>query len=525
MKKLIYIFVLFVTLSVSVSVAFGDGSRYIVFFAESSVISQSTIDKMLLSKYFCVNVPINSITGVPKNLEELVSYGKIEPAVSFNPETVLPVLAMLSGIKSKKRGVFEEYISTNLADFANNTNREEFGIFLNHAEISHNILYYFTGLNLSWINADNAEGNIPGAYYIDGITVFSLYKDFPYNQEDIMNWLKTKRENIMPVLLTKKHLQNSKFMEYLINLFNNSNIKPATPSYISEVKKDLLQHKNIYFKQIVLDAVVMEKLYCVANLINNYADFNNFKEYAYNNARSELVYLCSWDLLSAVSADETYGKRMFDVAYGNIHRLLNSAKETKSKNLNNFIYEAKRERKDIPVLSGQTIVESIINGVAIYNKGLLNLIKIVSQDGGIKLSFSFEDGKWNESVSFVDLYIDLNNINGTGSTSLLAGINGFFTTESGWEYALRIYKDKAVLYKYSSDWASIVSNLPVNDNSVLISQKYIRGNPVNWGYQSIAVCDVDGKKTIIDFLNQSIKTKAEILSIKPFQFSTVRLRK
>lgn len=90
---------------------------------------------------------------------------------------------------------------------------------------------------------------------------------------------------------------------------------------------------------------------------------------------------------------------------------------------------------------------------------------------------------------------------------------------------MRIYKDKAVLYKYSSDEASIVSDLPVNDASVLIPQKYMRENPVDWGYQAVTVSEVDGKKIITDFLNQSAKTKEAVFSEKPFQSSAVRLRK
>ncbi|MDR0800285.1 MAG: hypothetical protein LBN01_01975, partial [Endomicrobium sp.] len=148
-----------------------------------------------------------------------------------------------------------------------------------------------------------------------------------------------------------------------------------------------------------------------------------------------------------------------------------------------------------------------------------------SENNSIKINFYFEDEKWSESIAFIDFYIDLNNVYGAGATSLLEGINGFLTAESGWEYALRIYKDKAVLYKYSSDGASIVSDLPVNGASVLIPQKYIRGNPVNWGYQAVIVSEVDGKKIIADFLNQSAKTKEAVLSEKPFQSSAVRLRK
>jgi len=110
-----------------------------------------------------------------------------------------------------------------------------------------------------------------------------------------------------------------------------------------------------------------------------------------------------------------------------------------------------------------------------------------------------------------------------GSTTMLAGVNGFLTRESGWEYALRVYRDKAILYKHFSDGASsIVSELPFIDNSVLVPQKYIRGNPVNWGYQAVVVSDFDGEKVVVDFLNQNTRTKEKILSVKPFQISAVR---
>jgi hypothetical protein len=112
-------------------------------------------------------VPTNPIMGIPGNLEKLVSCKKIEPAVFFSPEPVLHVLAMLSRVKSEESGrqsIFEKYISNNLNGFETNTNINAFGIFLNFPKGPHNILYYFAGLNLSWINTDNIEENIAGAY-------------------------------------------------------------------------------------------------------------------------------------------------------------------------------------------------------------------------------------------------------------------------------------------------------------------------------------------------------------------------
>jgi hypothetical protein len=194
------------------------------------------------------------------------------------------------------------------------------------------------------------------------------------------------------------------------------------------------------------------------------------------------------------------------------------------KNSDNKIVAASvdTQKTTVAVSNRQTSVEIISDGVSIYNEGLLRLVKISSKDDGIKISLSFNGNYWNDEVSFVDFYIDLNGISGMGGSSFIAGVSGFLIADSGWEYALRIYKDKAVLYKYSVDGASIIYNLVVNGNSAVIPSKYIRGNPANWGFQAIVVSESEGKKSILDFLNQSLKTKSEILSAKPFQAPLVR---
>jgi hypothetical protein len=497
----------------------------VVFFAETSDISNVVVDKILLSNRFCMNVPINAAVSIPENLEELISCGKIEPALSFNPEPILPIFAMLSNAglsKSQTHGIFEEYVVDNLTRFKSNTNKDNSCVFLNCAEMSYDILYYFAGLKLSWTNADNLEENAHGAYTVVGVTIFSLYKDFPYNQTDVMKWLESKCENIIPILLTKKHLQNVTLMEYLITTFDNSEyIYPATPMYVSKVKSDLLQQKTAYFKQVAINKMIMDKLFSAANLIANYANTSNFEECAYNNARNELVYLCNYNLLKDVSSSVSNGKRIFDAAYDNIYRLLGAFELGKNK-INEFYVSS--DQKNISISNKQTSVELIPDGISIHNDGLLKSIQVIAKNNNIKINFLFENGKWDDNIAFIDFYIDLNNIDGAGSMSLLSGVNGFLTTESGWEYSLRIYKNRAVLYKYSSDDASYVSNLIVSgDASILIPQKYIRGNPSRWGYQSIAIAENNGRKVVVDFLNQSDKTKDEILSATPFLISAVRL--
>ncbi len=69
------------------------------------------------------------------------------------------------------------------------------------------------------------------------------------------------------------------------------------------------------------------------------------------------------------------------------------------------------EKRDDFVLGGQGVVDSISDGIAIYNKGLLKLIKVVNDS--IKINLYFE-GEKMKSIAF----IDLNNIYGVGFTLL-----------------------------------------------------------------------------------------------------------
>ncbi|MDR1523611.1 MAG: hypothetical protein LBS29_06695, partial [Endomicrobium sp.] len=76
--------------------SFSAENRYIVFFAETSDILNAVIDKITLSNRFCMVVPQDSRAIIPENLEKLVSVGKIELALSLDPEPILPVLAEIS---------------------------------------------------------------------------------------------------------------------------------------------------------------------------------------------------------------------------------------------------------------------------------------------------------------------------------------------------------------------------------------------------------------------------------------------
>jgi len=524
MKKINLLVLLFLFAAVAVCFADG-GGRYIVFFADTADIPQPVIDKMLLSKRFCMAVPINSDSRIPDNLEELVSYGKLEPALAFEPEPVFPVLASVyaDGKKTDKLCGFTDFVSDNVSSFGESVNKDRFGIFLHSGAVSNNILYYFSNLRLSWVNIDNTEEDFSGVYEISGIPAFSIYKNFPTAQKDVMKWLEGKKDAVVPVLLTSKHLSDPEFMGYVIDLFDRSKyIKPAVPMFIVAAESGKIwQKKDVAFDQLKVKNTIMSKLYSAASSIGEYKSSKDFTDYAYKNAQSELMYLCSYDLLKSVSANKVSGQRMFDAAYNNIYRLLGAQLPSGEKAAlpSKGVYAGTTEE----VL--HTNVEQIDGGVSITNSGIIKSVSVTADSSNINIVFAFDGDKRDPQVSFIDFYIDLNNIEGAGLTSMLSGANGFLTPDSAWEYALRIDSSKASLYKYSAEEAVFVADFPVDAYCVAIPQKYIKGNPANWGFQAVAVIQTEGKSKIIDFLAQSSQSRENLLAVKPLQIPAMRIKR
>lgn len=527
MKKIIVSLMLILQFACFASAS---GERFIVFFAETADFPEKVSDKILFSNRFCMAVPLPSGSTVPAVLEELVSKGRIEPSLVFEPEPVFPILATVYSSSDKKsdRQGFNDFVSGGINEFSDGVNKERFGVFLHSGAVSNNILYYFAGLKLPWVNIDNMEESFKGAYQIDGITTFSLYKKFPSAQKDVMKWLSARTEAVIPVLLTKKHLQNTEFMEYLIDLFDKSKyIKPALPLYVTSLKQDMIDEKKaVEFEQISVRPTIMTKLYSAVSFINEYKSSSDFLEYSYKNAQSELIYLCGYDLLKGVSANKVASQRMFDAAYNNIFRLL-GAEAPSDKEL----FSKKPDISGSSLYTGteevlHTGVVSVDGGVSIDNDGIISNLTVLLKDGSVNMNLSFEQGGWNDKIAYVDIYIDMNNFEGAGSTAMLPGTNGYLTPDSAWEYALRVSKDKVLLYRHAADSVTFLTEIQSSGLSFSIIQKYIRGNPANWGYQAVSVSEnEEGQSKIEDFFVQSAQNRAVFLSIKPFQIAAVRLKK
>jgi len=484
--------------------------RYIIFFAETSDIPQAIALKILSSNRFCMVVPFGTNEKINPVTDELLSAGKFEPAISFTPEPLFPVLAEVYSASGKNSG-FSDYISGNFSDFSSNFNRNKFGIFLKSGVLSNNVLYYFAGIQLPWINIKTDTG---GFYQVSGVPAFTFYSDFPYNQSEVLSWLEKKKDTVIPVLLTKKHLSNTALMNYIIGLFDSSiYVKPAVPLFIAAQAAINIPKRTITFDSPDVDPNLLSKLHTAASYINKFRTSSKFNDISYRNAQDELSFLTGADLLTNAAKGDITGVRLFDATYNNIFRLLG--------------FPIPGDTAAAPAVSISTAASALkigkIDGgilIADDSSMVLKSISVTIAGDSIKVDIGTD---WNSDLSFIDLYIDMNNIEWAGSTAMMSGVNGFLTSDSGWEYAVRVRETKAYLYRYSSsEGASLLAELPVYQGAFLMPQKFISGNPANWGFQAVAYSNTQG--AIIDFLNGSAKSKAEILSTRPFQVPAVRLK-
>jgi len=509
MKKLLFSLLSILLFS---GLAFAAGERYVVFFAETSDIPSGVAAKIMSSKRFCMTVPLVSGDQIPDNLDELVASGKIEPALVFNPEPLFPVMARvykMSGSRNLRGGGFEDFITDNISGFQSVASRDNFGVFLKSGQVSSEILSYFAGAGISWVNAKNASETLPGVFLHNGIDTFVLYNNFPSSAKDVMPWLSARTEDVIPVLLTKKQLSSLAFMTYLVDLFEKSvYIKPAVPSYISFAAKDLVPARDsVAFGETKVNENILNKLYLAAEHINKYRSAHS-QDDAYRNAQSELGYLCGYELLTGVAANITSSIRMFEASFNNVFRLLGFP--IPDDNI--------APSSDAAAASDASQIKQIAGGVSITNNGYIYGISVYNSGDSIRVDVS---AGWGDNVEFVDLYIAMNDLDWAGSTSMLPGAPGFFTSDSGWEYAIRITQSKASLYRYSADGATLVTDIAVDGNSFVLPNRYLRGNPENWGYQAVSVA----QGNITDFLNQTAKTKSAILSATPVQLSVIRIMK
>jgi hypothetical protein len=342
----------------------------------------------------------------------------------------------------------------------------------------------------------------------------------PADTSDALRWLQTKANNnqVFAVLLTRKHLQNSNFMINLIGLFDsNENVFPATPFYLSKMQPDLFKTSDggITFENYPLSNELSKRLKEASDVVTRYRKTENYSPVLYQNALDELIYLCSKNFLASVSYSSE--NENFVTAYSNIYRLLNEPSPVV------FREQVKNEPPTI-MIEGSQNAEVIDKGIKVESRGSITSVSVTGGGGeSVEIALAFSKNSWPSDISYVDVYIDMNNIENVGSTSMI-GNNGYLSPSSGWEYAVRIEKNRAILYRGSSSGSRQVATFNVSASGhVSIPKSYISGNPRNWGVQAVALQRVSSNEKIVDFLYSNQEDKKKILTSRTITLPAVRV--
>jgi hypothetical protein len=319
--------------------------------------------------------------------------------------------------------------------------------------------------------------------------------------------------------LTKEHLQNISFMNALIKAFDASRkFFPASASYVVGVRRDLIiAQTNISWKKILIAPTVFAKISDAASTIERYKRSSKYSEALYRNAQDELIYLASKDFLLLLNDAHIASDRMFDAAYNNIFRLLNGESAI------NITLVPVNEPPPIFDEDAERAI-SIENGIKVNSGGIISAVSVQAKDDSIKIKIDFNKSSWDKNISYIDVYIDMNHIENIGISSMLDN-KGYLSPSSAWEYAITISKNKAVLYRSSSDKPSIVEEFDVQNGEVSIPRRYIRGNPTNWGIQAVAVQKIQKDDKIVDFLGNNQEDKNKAIETRSITIPAIRIRK
>ncbi|MDR2772703.1 MAG: hypothetical protein LBB93_04470 [Elusimicrobiota bacterium] len=496
--------------------------KYVVFFAQTAEIPQDVLNLINNSKQFCLNVPLTGAREPPEALEELISTGKIELSLTFIPEPVFPALLSVynqGGLRSERMEIFESYISGNKNDFRNNVRKNNFGLFLSNGIVSDPIVRIFAKENLRWINISNSSTYIRGIYNVSGLNSFFTYPDFPNNAQDALRWIASRNGTVIPVILTPAHLQNRVFMRDLITaLDNRRDIRPASPLYISLLRKDLIRPapKTLAYKGTRETSSIVSALNDAVATMIRYKKSKQFSEPLFKNAQDELVYMCNLYFLD----NNTVGDTAFDAAYANIFRLLNG--EVPINAVETQINEPP------PILEeGAERAVAIDNGIRVESEGgSIRYIDLFTSAQGLTIDIIFTQGRWDNNVDYVELYIDMNRIDNMGLTSSIGG-TASLTPSSAWEFALKITKRSAVLYRATQNAPVAVAEFNVDGGGrIVIPVTYLNGNPKNWGIQALAIKEKStNEKSLLDYLSRNEIEKIKVLRAGTAVFTTVRLRR
>ncbi len=473
-----------------------------------------------------------------KEMETLVKAGRIEPVVSLTDEPALPLIYEFSTSTSTDlRFAWPDDVADIVARGQERVlqiwPRSPKGLLLETGALDANIMPLLKALDISWVAlpAETAERNneFPAGAF-DGCAVLR------YRTIDSPGGLAAGiRGSSAPVevymIAHASRLTRTEFGAYAQAL-HGAGAEAVLPSMVPKALQPALDAKQISadLSRYTARKDLWKKLAAARTEIENYKNSGNAQPKTLEAARTELYHLYASPLIMApqraVTQEEEQG---FQAGLFNVYQL---AGRQMPADLNNGAPST--AELFISSASGQYLVECSSYNFVYHNPP--------RADGGPAIaSFSMQlndeevsyavalTGPALPATAYVDVYMDLNNRRGAGSTTMLLPMtDGYLDPEDAWEFALQIGHAQAVLYRAGRFQNAVVATFKTKKPfEVSVPRSFLKGNALRWGYQAVLVSPSTQKDIfdISDFLVKNEVQRLKVLKNKPTYLPAARVNK
>jgi hypothetical protein len=349
-------------------------------------------------------------------------------------------------------------------------------------------------------------------------------KDFSTAAE-CWRWINSRKEDFVVLDFGSSGALDGEFLDALAaNIRQGGSVKAVTP----EVVLAKLKEKVPELGDRPLDAsisswtrlpLVWYELGIVRKTIENYKNSGTAKLETLEKLREQLYSLYSYKLIENLkNSPSQENLDAFQKKIEAIYRILNLPVDESLKTLPGL--------ELLRPFSVETSTESLVimNSESALPGKKINTFAVTLAPETVTF-FVDLDTSAVQAPLIVDIYMDLNNQEGAGLTRLLPGLNSYTEVNDAWEYALRMEKDKATLYRAGRFEPVQIKQFPMQLPWELeIPRSLLRGNPLNWGYQAVAAVknSKDTGYDISDFLAKDDEQRGKLLGTTAPQLPAVR---
>ncbi|MCX5782740.1 MAG: hypothetical protein NT145_08630 [Elusimicrobia bacterium] len=515
-----------------------ENKKYVIFIADWGKNGPSQEITTALSGNLKLVLTIPWPTGVKPSdqILEMVKNMQIEPVLSLSEEPILP---MIYETKISTYPLVEfswpqdvsNIIFKNQVDFKSNFHLSNLGLYLRTGVISKEVIQTLRKLGMMWVNATMPDETKWGYYEERFLVIGSRLADFK-NAKECLKWINLQNEKIVMLVFKDQNELTANFLkDFGQEILKQSNVEMITPEDLLGDLQNMIFTRGEWETTYDLapwmrNASVWYKLSAARSTVEEYKNSGSANLENLDKLKNELYFLYRFDFLArAQESQDSDDYRLFQASLDNIYSLMD---KKESEVVGDFM-ESLQPKADTTTFHVDLLENKINITNAIIPEASPRIINFSVELTRDTVIYNVELDSVPSSGNFaIDIYMDLNNTPGAGLIRLLPELDAFMKQQNGWEYALRINNNQAMLYMASRFGPNLVKTFNLTGKyKIEIPRTVLRGSPLKWGYQVATLNrnEMTKKWEIADFLCKDEFSRKKILDNTPIQLNAFRASK